>query len=128
VRILLDENVPIQALEVLRKTLRGHEVDHVEGIGWKGKKDPQLLPDTKAAGYEAFVTKDANQLNDPVETKLIKKSRLRHIRFGQDEGVAGFARAVGAVVAAMPDIVEDLDPANGQRPVGDHEAGPSQAS
>jgi hypothetical protein len=73
------------------------------------------LPDTKAAGYEAFVTKDANQLNDPVETELIKKSRLRHIRFGQDEGVAGSARAVGAVVAAMPDIVEDLDAANGQR-------------
>jgi predicted nuclease of predicted toxin-antitoxin system len=115
VKILLDENVPIQALEILRKTLRGHEVDHVEGIGWKGKKDPQLLPDTAAAGYDAFVTKDANQLSDPEETKLIKKSKLHHIRFGQDEGVAGFARAVGAVVAAMPDIVADLGAANGQR-------------
>jgi predicted nuclease of predicted toxin-antitoxin system len=115
VKILLDENVPIQALEILRKTLRGHDIDHVESIRWKGKKDLQLLPDTAAAGYAVFVTKDANQLNDPKETNLIKRSKLHHIRFGQDEGVSGFARAVGALVAAMPDVVEDLEAANGQR-------------
>jgi predicted nuclease of predicted toxin-antitoxin system len=114
-RLLLDENVPVQAVEVLRRTLRGHEVDHVEGIRWKGKKDLNLLPDAAAAGYAAFVTKDANQLNDPKETQLIRKSKLHHIRFGQDDGVAGFARAVGALVAAMPEVVEELATVRGPR-------------
>jgi hypothetical protein len=115
VRFLLDENVPMPAIEVLRRTLRGHDVDHVEGIKWKGKKDSQLLQDIAAAGYDAFVTQDANQLSDPKETELIRKSKVHHIRFSQDEGVAGFARAVGGLIAAMPDVAEELNGADGQR-------------
>ena len=42
VKILLDENVPQQALPVLQRTLRGHEIDHVDLIHWKGKKDPNF--------------------------------------------------------------------------------------
>ena len=119
-KLLLDENVPVQALDVLRRTLRGHDVDHVERLarkarGWKGKKDAQLLPDAAAAGYDALVTKDANQLDDPVETRLIKRAGIHHVRFQQDPGVAGYARAVGALVAAMVDVVADLDAAGGKR-------------
>jgi hypothetical protein len=120
VNLLLDENVPVQALPVLQRTLRGHQVDHVDsldrrGTRWKGKKDRQLLPDAGTAGYEVFVTKDSNQLADPVETRLIKQSGIHHVRFQQDEGVAGYARAVGALVAAMADVVAELDTASGQR-------------
>lgn len=54
-KLLLDENVPVQALEVLRRTLRGHVVDHVEvlerkGTRWKGKKDRYLLPTSRPLG------------------------------------------------------------------------------
>jgi len=35
VKILLDENVPQQALPVLQRTLREHEIDHVDLIHWK---------------------------------------------------------------------------------------------
>jgi hypothetical protein len=52
VKILLDENVPIQTLDLLARVLRGHEIDHVDRIGWKGKKDSFLLPDAASAGYE----------------------------------------------------------------------------
>lgn len=119
-KLLLDENVPVQALPVLQRTLRGHQVDHVDrldrrGTRWKGKKDRQLLPDAASAGYEALVTKDANQLADPTETRLIRQARIHHIRFQQDDGVAGYARAVGALVAAMTDVVAELEAAQGQR-------------
>jgi hypothetical protein len=120
VKVLLDENVPLQALPVLRRTLRSHQVDHVDsldrrGTRWKGKKDAQLLPDAAEAGYEVFVTKDANQLADPTETRLIRRAGIHHVRFQQDEGVAGYARAVGALVAAMVEVLGDLETADGQR-------------
>jgi hypothetical protein len=120
VKLLLDENVPLQALPVLQRTLRSHQVDHVDrldrrGTRWKGKKDRQLLPDAASAGYDVFVTKDSNQLADPAETRLIKQAGIHHVRFQQDDGVAGFARAVGALVAAMVDIVTELEGIDGQR-------------
>jgi hypothetical protein len=34
-RLLLDEDVPIQLLEPLQRLLPGHRVEHVDGIGWK---------------------------------------------------------------------------------------------
>jgi len=118
VKILLDENVPVQALDVLRRTLRGIEVDHFDkrpGKPWKGKKDRFLLPDAMAAGYDVIVTKDVNQLSDPEETRIIRETGIHHIRFRQGDGVAGYARAVGSLIVAMPDVVADLNAATGQR-------------
>ncbi|MFJ3621718.1 DUF5615 family PIN-like protein [Streptomyces iakyrus] len=57
-RILIDENVPVQMLEMLRRLLPGHEVQHVSEIKWAGKKDLALLPDAAKRGFEAFLTKD----------------------------------------------------------------------
>lgn len=38
-KLLLDEDVPKQLLEPLRHLLPNHEVDHVDDLGWKGKKE-----------------------------------------------------------------------------------------
>ena len=114
-RILLDENVPIQTLDLLGRVLRRHDVEHVDQVGWKGKKDRFLLPDAAAAGYDVLVTKDSNQLSDPDECQLIKWSRLHHVRFRQGEGLRGLGAAVASVVVAMPQIVEELELADGQR-------------
>ncbi|WP_416072215.1 DUF5615 family PIN-like protein [Streptomyces sp. ME18-1-4] len=75
-RILIDENVPVQMLEMLRRLLPGHEVRHVSEIKWTGKKDLPLLPDAAKRGFEAFLTKDGRQLKDPSETAAIKKSGM----------------------------------------------------
>jgi predicted nuclease of predicted toxin-antitoxin system len=116
VKILLDENVPVQAQPVLERTLRGHDVAHVQGVQWKGKRDEFLLPDAAKRGYHVFVTKDNNQLNDPDQTSLIRKSKLHHVRFDQgNRGVSDYARAVGCLVAAMYDVMEELQAADGQR-------------
>lgn len=58
-RILIDEDTAVQLIEPLRHVLIGHEVAHVSGISWKGKKDRHVLPDAKNAGYQVLITKDA---------------------------------------------------------------------
>jgi hypothetical protein len=115
VKILLDENVPIQTLDLLSRVLRGHEDDHVDRIRWKGKKDSFLLPDAASAGYDVLVTKDSNQLEDPAECRLIRRSKIHHVRFRQGEGIRGLGAAVASVIVAMPQVITELEAADGQR-------------
>lgn len=114
-KVLLDENVPIQTLDLLSRVLLGHPIEHVDRRGWKGKKDRFLLPDAANAGYELLVTKDSNQLSDPDECRLIKTSGMHHVRFRQGDGLRGLGAAVASVVVAMPQIVEELAAVDGQR-------------
>jgi hypothetical protein len=115
-RILIDENVPVQMLEMLRRLLPEHEVRHVSEIKWAGKKDIALLPDAAKKGFEAFLTKDGRQLEDPWETAAIKKSGMHHIRFSHGhKGMVGLGLAMGAVIAAMPLILRGLDETEGQQ-------------
>jgi hypothetical protein len=115
-RVLVDEDTAVQLLEPLRHLLRRHTVDHVGMIKWKGKKDRSVLTDAKNAGYHVFITRDRNQLNDPLECALIKKSRLLHVRYAQRrEGMAGLGLALGAIIAAMPMVMDELEQADGQR-------------
>lgn len=58
----------------MRHVLFGHDVMHVSGLSWKGKKDLRVLPDAKNAGFDALITKDRAQLNDPRECDAIKKA------------------------------------------------------
>ena len=62
-KLLLDEDVPVQLVEPLRRLLREHQVDHVQDRGWKGKKDRFLLPDASGNGYDALLTNDSAQLD-----------------------------------------------------------------
>lgn len=116
-RLLLDEDVPLQLLEPIRHLLRGHVVDHVEQVGWKGKKDRFLLPDASRKGYDALVTNDSAQLDSVEESKAIKDSGLHHIRYRQNTrlGLEGLALAIGSVIAAIRQIVAELEQADGQR-------------
>ena len=115
-RILLDADTPVQMLSALQHVLAGHQVHHVHNLGWSSKKDVPLLHDARNAQYQIFVTNDTNQLDDPRETDAIRKSRLHHVRYGQRQpGLRGLALAIGAVVAAMPSIVEHLAGADAQR-------------
>jgi hypothetical protein len=114
-RLLVDEDTAVQVLEPLRHVLLGHQVEHVSDISWKGKKDRQVLPD-KNAGYDVLVTRDRAQLSDPRECDAIKKSGLHHVRYTQrHDGMRGLALAVGALIAAMPMVMEQLAEADAQR-------------
>jgi hypothetical protein len=115
-RVLIDEDTAVQLLTPLRHLLRRHTVEHVGLIKWKGKKDRSVLNDAKNSGYEVFITRDRNQLSDPAECAAIKKSQLHHIRYAQRrEGMVGLGLALGAIIAAMPMVMDELDEADGQR-------------
>jgi hypothetical protein len=115
-RVLIDEDTPVQVVEPLKHLLRGHQIDHVSAKGWKGKKDRFLLRDAKKANYDVIITRDHNQLSDPAECKAIKSSGLHHVLYSQRrQGMIGLALAIGAVIAAMPQVMAELDQADGQR-------------
>lgn len=115
-RILVDEDTALQLMDPLRHVLPRHEVTHVSDISWKGKKDRQVLPDAKKAGYDVLITRDRAQLSDPRECDAIKKSGLHHVRYTQRlSGMRGLALAVGSIIAAMPMVMEELTEADSQR-------------
>ncbi len=107
-RLLLDEDVPIQLHQPLQRLLPDHLVEHVEPIGWKGKKDRFLLPDAAQRGCDALITTDSGQLDDPEECRAIRDSGLHHIRYPIRNGLDGLALAMGAVMAAIRPIVDEL--------------------
>jgi hypothetical protein len=122
VKILLDENTPVQLVEPLRLVLGpDHEVAHVNTLNWKSKKDRHLIPDAAKLGYEVLVTYDSNQLRDPEECKLIKRTGIHHVRFKQGQGRKGLGRAMGAVLAALPVVIDELELAKGQRLIHIHD-------
>jgi hypothetical protein len=114
-RLLIDEDTAVQLVEPLRHVLLGHEVAHIAGLSWKGKKDLRVLPDARDAGYHVLITRDRAQFSDPRECDAIKKSGLHHVRYAQRPGSRGLALALGAIIAAMPMVMEELENASGQR-------------
>jgi hypothetical protein len=125
-RVLLDEDVPEQVIGVLRHLLRGHTVTHVHDLGWSGKKDIPLYRDA-VGKFDVIITNNHRQLDDPDETRQIKKSGLHHISYGQRvDGLRGLALAIGAIVAAMPAVMDELAVAGGQRLVSIHGLAPKR--
>lgn len=111
-RILLDEDVPYAVRGLLGAVLRGHDVDHVDDLRWKSKKDGFLVRDAASRGYDVFVTNDRSQLVDPEECRAIKDSGPHHVLYSQDvQGPDGLALAVAAILAGMPRLVRELEDA-----------------
>jgi hypothetical protein len=114
-RIVIDEDTAVQLLDPLRHVLLGHDIVHISELSWKGKKDLRVLPDAKKAGFDVIITRDRAQSNDPRECDAIKKSGLHHVRYAQRQGARGLALALGAIIAAMPMVMEELEIATSQR-------------
>jgi len=96
VRILLDENLPVE----LAVELTGHEVTTVTGLGWQGIKNSELL--RRAQGrFEVLVTMDRNlerQQNIPgfeaaILVLVAHSNRMVHLR-----------RLVPAILAALKTV------------------------
>ncbi|MDQ1665966.1 MAG: hypothetical protein QOH75_1997 [Actinomycetota bacterium] len=124
-RVLLDEDVPEQLVEPLRHLTPGHTIDYVGQTRWAGKKDPDLYRAIRGAGYDVIVTNDRSQLNDPGLTKEIRRSQVHHVRYSQKHpGLRGLALALGALIAALPTLLDELATAEGQMLVHVHALDP----
>ena len=80
-KVLLDEDVPQPWIRLVEHLLRGHEVRHVSQLEWSGKKDVPLISDAARRGFDAFVTQNIGQFNDPAECDAIKRSGMHHISY-----------------------------------------------
>ena len=118
-KLLIDEQTPVQYRDVLAFLLPGHEVAHVNDLRWKSKKDAALLADAVRRGYEVFLTNDVRQLEDPAETDAIRRSGIHHVRYRiprtRTVPLAHLGLALGAVAAAMPMVMTALASAKSQR-------------
>jgi hypothetical protein len=114
-RILLDEDTPVQLIEALRHLLPVHRVDHVSLLNqWSGKSDQAVYADAKRR-YQVIITKDRNQLNDPVHARIVSDSRLHRIAFKQRHpGLDGLAIAMGSVIVAIVQVINELERAERQ--------------
>lgn len=98
-KVFLDEDVPEPLVPLLGRLLRGHDVQHVRDLKWKSKKDLDLFPDARRKGFEAILTNNIGQFNDPEEYKAIQRSGLHHISYQIDDGLGGLARASASICA-----------------------------
>lgn len=114
-RLLLDEDVPEPLLPILRHILREHDVQHVASQNWRGKRDQPLYRDAAAAGFDAVLTNDLHQFNDPAICAAIQRSRLHHISYTLNDGLEGLAMATAAICAAIRPVMLDLAEVSTQR-------------
>lgn len=114
-KVLLDEDVPVPLISLIQHLLRGHDVLHIKDLKWNGKKDPDVYKDAKARGFDAIVTNDLKQLDDPRECRAIRRSGLHHIRYDLQNGLSGLGLATGAVCAAILPVIDELVIVGGQR-------------
>ncbi len=113
-KVLLDEDVPVPLIKLVRHILKGHTVHHVYELGWKGKSDVNIYKDARARGYDVVITNNIRQLSDPDECDAIKKSRKHLVLYNMDNGLQGLALASGAICAAIRPVVDDLATRNRQ--------------
>lgn len=115
-KILLDEQIPQFFRTVIANLLPNDQVDHVGDLNWKSKKDTVLLADAQQRGYEMFVTNDLRQLEDPDETKAIKRSGLHHLTYHRrGKGLQAQANSLAVLVACLPAVMEYVDQSRDQR-------------
>ena len=58
-RVLLDNNVNYR----FGKLLAGHDVVHVQNIGWENLKNGNLIAEAESSGYDVLVTADKQMLH-----------------------------------------------------------------
>lgn len=120
-RVLLDEDVPVALVAPLQHLVgREHQIEHVRDVRLAGTKDVDLLRIARQRGYGAVVTNDSSQLSDPDELRAIARSGLHHVTYGQRPGRSGLSHALGALIAALPGLLDELEHEQGQRLVRIH--------
>jgi hypothetical protein len=115
--VLVDEGVPVQVMGPLARN-RGHTFEHVTELTWSGRKDAELFSSAASRGFEAIVVLDVDQLVDPTEWRVLKRSKLHHISLRQGRtvrGASGVARVLASLIVAMPYVLTDLEEAHDQR-------------
>jgi hypothetical protein len=82
-RILLDENVPIELIRVLRQA--GFHTDSVNHIGWKGIQNGELVQ-RASQSYNLLLTRDKDFVNKAATKHLTRHLESSFSRFRSSKG------------------------------------------
>jgi len=108
-RILLDENVPVDLLPHLRTA---HEAESVNFLGWKGLPNGELLERARA-GFDLFLTRDKDFDVEQLGRYVTPAFGIVLLAIPQQRGsdyAAAFARLWPADVEALLGKVTRLGP------------------
>lgn len=116
-KILIDEQTPVQFSASIAAGLGpAYEVVHVHDLGWSGTKDVELLKRAESKGFDLIITNDRDQINDPAESRAIRRSGIHHLlypRFG-GKGFSGFTLTLAALLAALPAVLAAIADSDNQ--------------
>ena len=118
-RVLIDEGVPWQVLEPLRRN-KDHEFEHVAKSRFQRREDRFLFGDAVSRGFDVIIVLDVHQLLEPTEWRALRASSVHHVSLRQGRtvrGQTGVARVIAPLVVAMPYVLRDLQDADSQRMV-----------
>lgn len=113
--ILLDEDVPVPLVGLLRHLIPEHNVVRVYDRKWGKKSDTNLYKDAAAAGFQAVLTNDLRQLNDPTICSAIKRSGIHYVKYHISDGLDGLALASASICAAIRPLVSALAALSAQK-------------
>jgi predicted nuclease of predicted toxin-antitoxin system len=100
-RVLLDNNVSRRFSQLLP----GHDVTHVQQIGWEGLKNGLLLASAEESGFEVFITADKQiQYQQNLFGRKIRIVVLNSLRIVIEE----IAPLAPQVLAVLPDLQEGV--------------------
>jgi predicted nuclease of predicted toxin-antitoxin system len=106
-RVLLDENVPVE----LAPLLVDHLVDSVVGLGWTGVKNGELLRRAGAERFDVLVTMDASLEHQQNIAKLPFGVLLLRARSNRPEQLLPLVPAILSVIRRMtPGRIHQVGP------------------
>ena len=85
-KLLLDEGLPVQLLEPLRRN-HEHTFAHVEELGWKGKLDHFLFADAAKEGFDAIIAHSTS-----ISFRIARSGKLSENRSSITSGSSRDAR------------------------------------
>lgn len=94
-RVLLDENLPVQLADRL---MEQHEARHVTHLGWKGLPNSELLHRAVAEGFDVLLTGDTHMADQQDLTQFnlaVVQIRVRR-------------RVIKELLAILPAVLEAI--------------------
>ena len=109
-KFFIDENVSVGVALPLRNIYFGHQFATADEMALCGVDDLDLIPEVAARGFDALITKDFNQLKDPVEREALRDAELHWIghRMKSHAGLLGLTLETAALTAGLAYVLEDL--------------------
>lgn len=108
-KFFLDENIPSKLADPLSVVYRDHQFGTTFSENMEGVLDLELFEVIRSRGYDAIITKDGAQLNNPDERRAIFDQGLHWIghKMKRHPGTTGFALESSTVVAGLAYVLQD---------------------